>query len=267
MAILTVSRAYGSGSKEIITEIMNSLNYSLVDKKVLMNDIGESGVKWQTWARELDEISPSFWERYDRSFRGFGALLQSILLNYALQDNVILKGRGANYLLEGIPYAYRIRLVASLEKRVEYITQRDSLDSETARFVIDRADAEKAGFVYALYGKDVKEAQGYDAVFDTSDQAVQAITEIIKKSLVERDALETPEAHKLLSLRAVSIKIKAKIIMDPRLYVPVLDVDCTERGIVLRGIVRNSEQFKRIVAAAQEVAGDWPLKVELRYRV
>ncbi len=267
MAILTVSREYGSGSKEIISEIMTSLHYSLVDKKVILDDIGESGVKWQTWARELDEISPSFWERYDRSFRGFGALLQSILYTYALKDNVILKGRGANFLLEGIPYAYRIRLVAPIEKRVEYITMRDSLDSETAQLVIERADAEKAGFVHALYGKNLKKAKHYDATFDTGEQTAEEITDVIKKSLKERDELKTPEAFKLLSMRAVSTKIKAKILMDPRLSVPVLDVDCTETDIVLRGIVRNSDQFKRIVAAARETAGEWPLKVELRYRV
>lgn len=267
MAILTVARAYGSGSKEIIRAIMTSLDYSLVDKKVLLRDIGESGVKWQTWAKELDQISPSFWEKYDRSFRGFGALVKSILLDYALQDNVILKGRGANFLVEGIPYAYRVRLVAPLEKRVEYISLRDSLDSDTARFVIKRADAEKAGFVYALYGKDVNEPRYYDAIFDTDDQSVQEIIDIIEKSLTARDALKTPAAYRLLSMRAVSTKIKAKILMDPRLYVPVLDVDSTETEIVLRGIVRKSEQMKRIVDAAKEIAGEWPLKIELRYRV
>lgn len=267
MAILTVSREYGSGSKEIIREIMSSLHYSLVDKKVVLKDVAESGVKWETWAKELDHTSPSLWEKYDRSFRGFGALLQSILFGYALQDDVILKGRGANFLLEGIPHAYRVRLVAPLEKRIAYIAMRDSLDSETAQLVIERADAEKAGFVHALYGKNVKKAKHYDAVFDTGEQTAEEITDIIKKSLKERDELKTPEAVKLLSMRAVSAKIKAKLFMDPRLYVPVLDVDCTETDIVLRGIVRNSDQFKRIAAAAKETAGEWPLKVELRYRV
>lgn len=267
MAILTVSRAYGSGSREIIRRIMTSLNYSLVDKKVILNHIEESGVKWHTWAKELDQISPSFWERYDRSFRGFGALMQSILLGYALRDNVVLKGRGANFLMEGIPYAYRIRLVAPKEKRVDYVTERDSLDSDTARFVLERADAEKAGFVYALYAKNVNKPKHYDAVFDTGEQTVEEITDVIEKTLIERDKLRTPEALKVLSMRAVSTKIKAKILMDPRLYIPVLDVDCTETDIVLRGIVRNSEQFKRIAAAARETADEWPLKVELRYRV
>ena len=67
------------------------------------------------WAQELDESCPTFWEKYDRSFKGFGALLQSIQLRYALQDNVVLRGRGANFLMAGIPHAYRIRVVGLLE--------------------------------------------------------------------------------------------------------------------------------------------------------
>jgi osmotically-inducible protein OsmY len=54
--------------------------------------------------------------------------------------------------------------------------------------------------------------------------------------------------------------------MDSRLYVPVLEVDCSDREIVLRGIVRNSVQYEGIVETARELAGDTPVKVELRYR-
>jgi cytidylate kinase len=267
MAILTVSRQYGSGSSVVNREIMTSLHYTLVDKEVLLKDIRATSAKWETWAKELDDIAPHFWEKYDRSFRGFGALLQSILLNYALRDNVILRGRGANFLLEGIPHAFRIHLVAPLDVRIERISLRDSIDQETARLVIEKTDGGKAGFVQALYGKDWEDDRYYDAVFDTGRQAAEEVGRIVERALVERNDLKTQAALNLLSLRAVSAKIKAKLITDPRLYVPVLDVVSTETEVVLRGIVRNSDQFRRIVDAALELAGEWPLKIELRYRV
>ena len=267
MAILTVSRQFGSGSTEVLKDILSSLHYALVDKRAILGDIRARSVKWETWAKEIDETTPSLWEKYDRSFRGSGALVQSILLNYALQDHVILKGRGANFLLTGVPHAFRTRFVAPLDQRLERITMRDSVDEDTARLLIEKTDQGRAGFVKALYGKDVNDPRNYDAVFDTGSQSGADIVELIKQTLIARSELKTSDAQKLLSRRAVSAGIKAKLITDPRLYVPVLDVECTETELVLRGIVRSPDQFRRIVEAARELAGEWPVKVELRYRV
>lgn len=267
MSILTVSRQLGSGSTEVLNEVRASLPYRLINKRALFNDIRASGEKWEAWARELDESAPTFWERHDRSFRGAGALLQSILLKYALQDNVILKGRGANFLLAGIPHALRVRFVASLEHRLEHITMRDALDDETARSLIEQTDRGRAGFVKALYGEDVDDPRNYDMVFDTGAHSAKDIGEIIVKALLERVELKTPAAQKLLSLRAAAANIRAKMITDPQLYVPVLDVECSQSELILKGIVRNPDQFRRIVEVSRQLAGEWPVKVELRYRI
>lgn len=267
MAILTVSRKYGSGSRDVLRIVIDTLGYELLDKQALMADIETSGLKWASWARELDETSPFFWERYDRSFKGFGALAQSIILDRALRDNVILKGRGGNFVLEGIPHVFRVRFVAPMEDRIKRIIERDSLDAENARLVIEKSDEGKKGFIYALYGKKVNNANHYDAVFNTGRQSVEEMADVILRTLASREALKTPEGCKTLELRAVTAKIKAKLIMDPKLYVPVLEVESGADEVVLRGIVRNSDQYERITAAAKELAGEWPVKVELRYRV
>jgi cytidylate kinase len=266
MAILTTSRQFGSGNREIVQSIMESLHYGYIDKEVILKEIHALGGKWETWAKELDESSPAFWDRYDRSFKGFGALLQKILLKYALQDNVILRGRGANFLMEGIPHAYRIRVVCPLEARIERVMRRESIDQQTARWLIERGDRERAGFVHALYAKDANDHRFYDQVFDRGKQSPHEIVGIVRQNLLERDQLKTEAAQRLLFVRFISARIKARLIMDPRLYVPVLDVVSTDSEIVLQGIVRTSDQYKRIVDAARELAEDVPLRVELRYR-
>ena len=267
MAILTTSREFGSGNMEIVRAIMVSFHYEYVDKVMLFEEIRAIGGEWERWAKELDESSPSFFEKYDRSFKGFAALLQSIQLRYALKDNVILRGRGANFLMEGIPHAYRIRVVGSLEDRIERVTARDLVDQETARWLIEKSDRERAGFVHALYDKDMSDPQFYDAVFDKGRQSIDEIIEIVKHALLARDELKTDAAQKLLSMRRAAARIKARIIMDPCLYIPVLEVDCTETEIAVRGIVRTSIQFEGIAHAARELAGDLPLSIELHYRV
>jgi cytidylate kinase len=267
MAILTTSREFGSGNMEIVQAIMASFHYEYVDKAVLFEEIREIGGKWERWAKELDESSPSFFEKYDRSFKGFAALLQSIQLGYALKDNVILRGRGANFIMEGIPHAYRIRVVGSIEDRIERITKRESVDQETARWLIEKSDRERAGFVQALYDKDMTDPQFYDAIFDKGRQSIDEIIAIVKDALLARDELKTDAAQKLLSMRRAAARIKARVIMDPCLYIPVLKIECTETEIAVRGIVRTSIQFEGIAAAARELAEDLPISIELHYRI
>ncbi len=267
MAILTVSRQFGSGSGEVVCGIQTELRYVHVNKEVLLNEIRSRGGQWGKWAQEFDETSPKLWEKYDRSFNGFQALMETVLLNYALRDNVILTGRGANFLLDSIPYAYRIRIVAPMKDRMERISFEESIDLGTARRLAEKTDKEKTGFIRAMYGKDVNDPEGYDAVFDSGRQSLDEIADVVKQTLVTRDQLKTRAAQRLLYMRAAAAKVKGKIITDPRLYVPILNVEATNEELILQGVVRNSGEFVRIVQAAEELAEDAPLKIELRYRM
>ena len=266
MAILTISRQFGSGIREIRLEIALELNYKYVDKKCILNDIRAKGGKWEQWALEFDQSSPSTWERLDWSFKGFGALLQSVMLSYTIDDNVILAGRGSNFLLEGVAHAYKVRFVAPLEQRIERISVWESVDRQTALSIAKKTDRERAGFVHALYGKDIKDPHYYDDVFDTGVISEEKIVTIIRENLLARDSLKTQEAQHLLRMRAAAAKVRAGLIIDTRLYVPTLEVHCTSTGLALRGIVHNSDEYARIESAARELAGDVPLKIELKFR-
>lgn len=267
MAILTISRQFGSGIRDIRLEIAAILHYTYVDKRCILDEIRERGGKWEKWAIEFDHSSPSTWEKYDWSFKGFGALLQSVMLSYCILDNVILAGRGSNFLLEGIPHAYRIRFVAPMEQRIERIAVWESVDLDTARSIAKRTDRERAGFVHALYGKDLNKPESYDAVFDTGVTPADEIISIVKETLLAKDKLKTESVQNLLRMRAAAARVRAGLIVDTRLYVPTLEVLCTETELVLRGIVRNPDQYSRIEEAARYLAEDVPVKVELRFRL
>ncbi len=266
MAILTMSRQFGSGIRKIRQRIAATLNYAYVDKESILNEIRTRGGKWEQWAREFDQTSPSIWEKHDWSFRGFAAILQSVLLSHALRDNVILAGRGSNFLLEGIPHAYRIRFIAPMEQRIERIAEWKSVDRKTAALIAKETDRDRAGFINAQYGKDLNDLRNYDAVYDTGKTSADEIVTQVTEALIARDKLNTPEAQELLRMRATAARIKSALITDPQLYVPTLDVESTGSGLALHGIVHNAKQYKLIEEAAQLLARKVPLTINLRYR-
>lgn len=114
-AVLTISREFGSGGREIGRAVAGTLGYRYVDRDLILAEIGKDGPKWKQWARDLDEHYPTVWENYDWSYRGFAALMQLHILEQAERGGVVIMGRGGNFALKDVPHAYRIRVTAPLE--------------------------------------------------------------------------------------------------------------------------------------------------------
>ncbi|MFA4827607.1 MAG: cytidylate kinase-like family protein [Thermodesulfovibrionales bacterium] len=266
MAILTVSREFGSGGREIGQDIAKFLNYEYVNKERILSDIRTLGKKWEEWGKDLDEHCPTVWEKYDWSFKAFAAILQSHILNYALRDRVVIMGRGGNFLLKNIPYALRIRVTAPIDKRVERIMKRESVDRDTAHWLAEKTDKERACMIHSIYGRKWDDPAEYDMVFDTGIQTIGEITVIAKDALMTREKLQTEEAKKTLEMTAIATAVKAGILTDDSFFIPTLDVYYDGRSLILRGVTHNPKEHKRLEDKAREIAGDVPLKCELHYR-
>lgn len=266
MAILTISREFGSGGREIGHAVAEALSFEYVDKERILKDIRAFGHKWEDWGKDLDEHCPTIWEKYDWSFRGFGALTQQVLLAHAVKDRVVIVGRGGNFLLRGIPHSLRIRVVAPVEERVARIMVRDSVDRETARWLAAKVDHDRICFLHALYGKQWSDPEDYDMLFDTGVRTVEEVTNIVKTALGESERFNTEEARELLRMRALAARVKAGLLTDPSIFVPILDVCWDGKDLVLRGTVHNPKERKRIEDAARSLAGDTRLKCDLHYR-
>jgi cytidylate kinase len=266
MAILTVSREFGSGGREIGKAVADALGYEYVDKERIYQDIKAAGYRWEAWGKDLDERSPTLWERYDWSYRGFAALLQSTILGYALRNRVVIMGRGGNFVLKGIPHCLSIRVMAPVEFRCARIAERDQVDVETARWLMDRTDRERSGFTYAMFHKKWDDSGEYDRVFDCGVRSRVEIVEEVVQLLKARDALDTEAARKLLSLRATAARVKAGLATDPRFFIPILEVEVKGEGLLLTGVIHNRKEHQRVEKAARKLAGEVPLRSDLHYR-
>jgi hypothetical protein len=271
MAILTIARKYGSGGREIGQAIAEQLKYDYIDRRRILDDMKAEGKQWEERAKYFDENYPNLWERYEWSFRGFVALNQSYFLDYALKDKVVIIGRGGNFLLKGIPFVLRVRVIAPIERRIEKVMEKERVNTENARWLIEKADHEMARAIYLIYGREWDNPEEYERVFDTGIQSNDEIITAIKNALLEKEKSNTEKARKILQLRALATKIKAEITTNPQYNLSVFDVDpkeegMIEKGLVLRGIVHNQDDVKKIEEEAKKLAGDIPVEFELQYR-
>jgi cytidylate kinase len=267
MAILAISREYGSGGRDIGRLVAERLGYRYVDKEKLFRDLDEAGKRWGRVARELDEVCPTLWERNDWQYRGYVAQVESLILDYAAADRVVIIGRGGSFLLQEVPFCLKVRLVAPLEARLERIMLRESLDQEGARRLIVRVDGDRDCYIKANYGKDWDADQLYDLILNTGGLTYDQVADILVAGLADKDRLATPEAKTRLQNLALAHRLKARVAIDPRVLIPTLAVDLEDGDLVVSGIVHTPKEQQVLKEIAREICGDRPVRFDLHHRV
>jgi len=266
MAILTISREYGSGGREIGRAVASQLDYTYEDRVTLLAALRAADPSWERFGDEYDEHKPSLWERFDWSYRGYSALLQRHLLEAAAADRVVIVGRGGVFLLAGVPTALHVRIVAPLAARIERIMRREHADHDSVRALIDRIDRERSGFIRAIYHRPWDDPAGYEMTCDTSLLDQQAIVDDIVAHLAVRDRADHSATQRILGLRLAAARVRTALFTDRRLQLPTLEVHEEGENILVRGVLHRPEEKHRIQETAAAHAGEHPLRFDLKYR-
>jgi cytidylate kinase len=266
MAILAISREYGSGGREIGRRVAERLNYGYVDKERLFLDLDRVGRRWGQAARELDEVCPTFWERHDWQYHGYITQLESLILDYAAADRVVIIGRGAFLLLQEVPFCLKVRLVAPVEVRLERIMVQESLSREEAEELMARVDRDRACYLQANYGKAWDEEGSYDCVFNTGSLTYDQVVELLVEELAVKESLATPEAKAYLTDLALMQRLKARLATHPKVLAPTLKVFWEGGVIVVSGVIHTPQEQHLVQEIVREVCGSRPIRCNLRHR-
>ena len=266
MAILSISREYSSGGEEIGRAVAEELHYEYVNTGRLSQVIQRAGKKWGDISREFDEIPPSFWERFDWEYRGYVTLVEANILEYAQRNRLVVLGRGSHILLQDVPYALKVRIIAPLEKRIERTMDLDRLDRRAALAKIEKTDRDHDNYLKANYGQEWNDTRYYDLVLNTGIQTYEQVVQLLVKALQEADLRTTPEAEQRLRDQAVTARIKAELFTDPQIFVPTLEVFHDGSEVVLRGVVHSPKEYHHLEETARSFAHGLPIRNELHYR-
>jgi len=266
MAVLSLSREYQNGSPEIGRAVADQLGYDFVDRHCIYTNLKAVGEKWGKLAEELDEERPNFWEKYDREYKGFIALIESTIYEYAAKGQAVILGRGSAFLLHDIPQVLKARLYAPLQFRIERVMLKDEVDRKTAEELIEKTDKSRVGYVLAIYGKQLEDIKNYDLFFNTGIQTYEQVTQNLVEILKGWDQRATPESRQRLEDLALTAKIKARILTHPDVVIPTLEVFNDGQSIILKGGVHSPKEYHLIEEMAREESGGYPLRNELHYR-
>ena len=172
MAIITISHEMGAGGPEIGQQLAERLGYKYVDQELISDTARRYGLHEEKLSH-LDESKPSLFERFDAETRRYITVMQTALYEFAEQDNVVLMGRGGQWLLRGVSHVLRVRVMAPFDIRVKRLGTKlagpmgEQASPRTVTEMVRRDDTEKAGRMRYLYEVDVVDPALYDLVINT----------------------------------------------------------------------------------------------------
>jgi hypothetical protein len=113
---------------------------------------------------------------------GYLAHLREVLLTLGHQGNVVIIGRGAEYVLPS-QFGLRVRMVAPVEERVRRIASRENLGLKAAQGEVESSDRERARLARRQFGQDAADPLNHDVTINTAELTVEAAAEVVMTAL------------------------------------------------------------------------------------
>ena len=205
MSVITIARQFGAGGKTLGAKVAEKLGYTLIDEQIVEMVAQEADVSPE-WVDDIAQKTGSEGglKRLLRRFGPFSkgyvetamedrpgyidgnlyiSILHKIIPIIAMQDNVVIIGRGGQYILADRPDTFHFLMIANIENRIKFMMEHYNIDRKKAQIVVDQKNKQRIN-LYRNFGRtDYEHPELYHMVFNMNflqlEDAVQAAYQLI----------------------------------------------------------------------------------------
>mgnify|MGYP006303310209 CR=1 FL=1 len=202
MAIITISRQFGAGGRTLGTLLASALDYNLVDEYLIEMVAQKANVSSEL-VKMLEKEAGGLLQRYisglnlvrrryidplidTRSFidgHHYVKMLQGIVLKLAEEDNVIILGRGGEYILRDHPRTLHLLLIAEDKDRIRFMQDHYHLNRAQAEQVVSRQDKARRNLFRYFGREDYDQPWLYHAVLNMTRLNLECAEELVVKMI------------------------------------------------------------------------------------
>ena len=180
--VVTISRQAGSGahavSQELIARLQARTNGGWLSWKVFDRNLVEKVLEEHDLPQRMAAFMPedrisAMADTMDELF-GLRPSSQTLvrktadtILHLAELGNVVIIGRGGNIITRKLPGALHVRLIGSLERRIDHVMEYAKLDRKEASEYVRREDQGRKRYVEKYFASDIDDPLLYDLLINT----------------------------------------------------------------------------------------------------
>jgi cytidylate kinase len=201
MAVITISRQYGAGGKTLGKMISSELGYEFADSEIIKKvaEMANVSTHWVTTveneaggklSRFISRmVSKPLVDRILKDERGY--IDEEIYLDYLVliiaqiadEGDVVILGRGSQYILNDHPDAYHILMIDTFESRVNFMKEHYDLSQNRAMRVVKSEDKRRKNLYQKLGKTDYDDPFLYHLVLNMSkvslDEAKKLVCDLV----------------------------------------------------------------------------------------
>ena len=184
MAVLTISRMFGTGANELGELIAQRLGYSFFNNQLIQMVAQQAKVSTD-WVASMEKEAGGKFQKFlstlvpkslmevilssDHGLRDeeiYTDMLSQVITKIADEGDAIILGRGSQFILKDRPDTYHLLMVADLENRIGYVQKRFELTKKQAVLAVAMEDKRRVN-LYRKFGKvDYNQTDHYHLVLN-----------------------------------------------------------------------------------------------------
>ena len=200
MAVITISKEFGTESEKVASLLAEKLGYEYIGKNLVAKIAKELHIS-ESEAETFHKTSQSrilrFVDRYTCSIvqkvvdrehgclddKNYYEVTKKLVENVYEAGDAIILGWGGQCLLKGKPDTLHVRLIKDNDLKINEIMQSQNLSQKAAKDFIDREEGDLKAYIKHYFKEDWNAAHLYDIVIDMGKTSVEKAVDMICDNL------------------------------------------------------------------------------------
>lgn len=196
MAIITISRQFGSNGETVAEILAEATGFLLLNRKSLEELVSEHHIP-QIHLEWVNESSPHDIAGFEEERIAYLDFMKTTISGLAQKGHLFFLGRGGQFLFKDEKDAIHIKVLAEIETRALTIQERFNVDKATALRLINQKDAERLEYALFFHRGDSNDPHAYDIVLNTSRVSIKEAAVLILCLLKEKGVISPAEVSSL----------------------------------------------------------------------
>ncbi|MDM8553069.1 cytidylate kinase-like family protein [Desulfobacterales bacterium HSG2] len=199
MSVITIYRQFGAGGKTLGKMISAKLGYTLVDNEIIQM-VAEKAKVSSNWVESIEKeaggkflkfisgvVPKSLVDRVLDDKRGYideeiyVDMLHNIITRLADEGNVVIIGRGGQYILKEREDTFHLLLIGEKPDRVKFMEKNYNLSPKQALQAVEMDDKRRLNLYRKFGKKDYDHPDLYHVVLNMSKVSLESACEIVHK--------------------------------------------------------------------------------------
>jgi cytidylate kinase len=210
MPVITIRGQMGSGAPEIGHQVARLIQGDYVDRQVIAG-VAELLKRPEAQVEAKEQIPPQLLQRIIEPLRKAltrsGSIdsaylrtweeplddakyldaLESVIQGLALEGNIVLVGRGSQFILRNNQSVLHVLVIAPLEERLNRVMAQLKIDEDEARRRIEDFDTSRRAFIQRFFQRDLEDPIYYDLVINTQYLTHEAAARLVVAAVTEKN--------------------------------------------------------------------------------